>query len=1052
MKIAIQVVPITLGVCCVLILGACSTLPPGGGGDLPASVVDTFDAGSCDQWQTVQMRGISNPGTGGSGGVTNNGCLVAGIESGSSVAYYRAPPRYHGDWTEFSELQVDLCSAGGRYFTSGHAVYGDIHMANGDMTAYRYFDHRPPRDWETFTLALVDDGNWTLGGGATGLTEVLRKVTDFQIRAEFGVGGDWSRLDNVRLLSQSTDGPESAESATSAEAGSDSGADKRVAETPSGATIRPVPPLPGRPVSKAAPPAGVIRRRVQPEAPAAQRAKPKPYVERIRRRNEAIAAQRGQVAVSGGSSEEQKGHLEQYQMELIRKGQMPLPLPVKLTPEQDAKLVAEGVLPPQDGRPAAPITAPFAKDLRLTAMIEMPEALLVGYVNKESARSCLLRVGRSEDGVTLVDADFARGAALLKKGSEMYWLYLESAGQKDGRTEPLPALGDNEVRFSFTNAPTRVIFDSYSRLSERVVIADPALPNARISVGSEAPVDRADCLAAMRKALWDQKIQMKEDGDRFCIATPKLPGVARVPMPDTSVLCDTLPTGSDKIGVRLNYVSCPIDIVLHDLGERTGRTLLLAPGLPRCVLTLTGPVPISLKESVQAAAKTLYLHGINLTPVDEAFLLVTPAWQSSPPRSVVRTGRPGVVRPLQRSGLNPVIHEVLRTRSLPASALGPVREETCDERRLKFHNAPARLLIDSLAHVRDRRALMSPKLPSARITLRGEGKWTPEESLQATEFVLKMHGIGLASIDDYWFAAVPIVDGAPAETETVLRDLPLEHALDQHAALQDLLLLNPKGLPDVSLTLPSPKGMTLEAYLAAMEGVFKKQGLELVREKEKQVKILYESKIVAEEGVPSIAIGRPPGVIRRRQTKPAPPIQASTNQTAQLKAYLDRAQKRREILEERRKAAEERQKLSLEEYQMELIRAGGKLGLPLPIELTKEMDDQLVKEGVLPPAPGPPAAKPAPATQVRVRHILVKERDAAESIRQKLLDDGDFAELARKHSICPSKAKGGDLGTFGRGRMVPEFEKAAFAQQPGAIGEVVQTKFGYHIIEVLRRE
>ncbi len=71
-----------------------------------------------------------------------------------------------------------------------------------------------------------------------------------------------------------------------------------------------------------------------------------------------------------------------------------------------------------------------------------------------------------------------------------------------------------------------------------------------------------------------------------------------------------------------------------------------------------------------------------------------------------------------------------------------------------------------------------------------------------------------------------------------------------------------------------------------------------------------------------------------------------------------------------------------------------------------------------------------------------------EDLRKKLVDGEDFAKCATDNSDCPSKARGGDLGTFQRGQMVPEFEKAAFSQKPGDIGEVVETQFGYHVIKV----
>ncbi len=80
-----------------------------------------------------------------------------------------------------------------------------------------------------------------------------------------------------------------------------------------------------------------------------------------------------------------------------------------------------------------------------------------------------------------------------------------------------------------------------------------------------------------------------------------------------------------------------------------------------------------------------------------------------------------------------------------------------------------------------------------------------------------------------------------------------------------------------------------------------------------------------------------------------------------------------------------------------------------------------------------------------------KGLEEAEAVRKKLLEGADFAAVAKEHSGCPSKERGGDLGSFGRGRMVPEFEKAAFTQEIGEIGEVVKTQFGYHVIVVTER-
>ena len=90
--------------------------------------------------------------------------------------------------------------------------------------------------------------------------------------------------------------------------------------------------------------------------------------------------------------------------------------------------------------------------------------------------------------------------------------------------------------------------------------------------------------------------------------------------------------------------------------------------------------------------------------------------------------------------------------------------------------------------------------------------------------------------------------------------------------------------------------------------------------------------------------------------------------------------------------------------------------------------------------------------QVLCQHILVKGTDDAaldkiKDIRARIVEKGaDFAEEAKKHSDCPSGQQGGSLGWFGRGMMVPEFDKAAFEMKKGEVSGVVTTQFGYHII------
>lgn len=87
--------------------------------------------------------------------------------------------------------------------------------------------------------------------------------------------------------------------------------------------------------------------------------------------------------------------------------------------------------------------------------------------------------------------------------------------------------------------------------------------------------------------------------------------------------------------------------------------------------------------------------------------------------------------------------------------------------------------------------------------------------------------------------------------------------------------------------------------------------------------------------------------------------------------------------------------------------------------------------------------------EVHARHILVKTEDEAKMVIKELGKGGDFAELAKTKSTGPSGPNGGDLGFFGKGQMVPAFEKAAFAMKKGEVsGDPIKTQFGYHVIKV----
>lgn len=164
-----------------------------GGDEAPTS---TFDGASLDGW-TVNFGALENPGSGGSGGGAGNGYLYLDAPNDSRTSYFVAPDAYHGDWRDYGALEFDLWSAGGSYYTSGYSMYGDVYLANGERTARLLLGGRPASSWESFMVVLEESEDWTLGGGAATLEEVLANVTDFQIRAEYGVGSDETGLDNV---------------------------------------------------------------------------------------------------------------------------------------------------------------------------------------------------------------------------------------------------------------------------------------------------------------------------------------------------------------------------------------------------------------------------------------------------------------------------------------------------------------------------------------------------------------------------------------------------------------------------------------------------------------------------------------------------------------------------------------------------------------------------------------------------------------------------------------------------------------------------------------
>jgi len=87
----------------------------------------------------------------------------------------------------------------------------------------------------------------------------------------------------------------------------------------------------------------------------------------------------------------------------------------------------------------------------------------------------------------------------------------------------------------------------------------------------------------------------------------------------------------------------------------------------------------------------------------------------------------------------------------------------------------------------------------------------------------------------------------------------------------------------------------------------------------------------------------------------------------------------------------------------------------------------------------------------KARHILVDTEEKCTKLKQQIADGADFADVAKEHSSCPSGKTGGDLGEFGPGQMVKEFDEVVFSGEIGVVHGPVKTQFGYHLLEITSR-
>ena len=90
-------------------------------------------------------------------------------------------------------------------------------------------------------------------------------------------------------------------------------------------------------------------------------------------------------------------------------------------------------------------------------------------------------------------------------------------------------------------------------------------------------------------------------------------------------------------------------------------------------------------------------------------------------------------------------------------------------------------------------------------------------------------------------------------------------------------------------------------------------------------------------------------------------------------------------------------------------------------------------------------------SKASARHLLVDTEEQCLVLKKEIEAGKDFADVAKEHSNCPSNAQGGDLGSFGPGQMVPEFDKVVFSAPLNTVHGPVQTQFGYHLLEVTER-
>ena len=128
-----------------------------------------------------------------------DGALYASPPNEGLTSYFVAPENLLGDWTGRSTISFEKMSHGGDYYPpDSYGAFGDVVLRNGDMLAHFTIEPDHSGEWRLFSVPLGEAG-WALSGGAQAVDDVLAQVTDFRIRAEYGVGTDYSALRSVSV-------------------------------------------------------------------------------------------------------------------------------------------------------------------------------------------------------------------------------------------------------------------------------------------------------------------------------------------------------------------------------------------------------------------------------------------------------------------------------------------------------------------------------------------------------------------------------------------------------------------------------------------------------------------------------------------------------------------------------------------------------------------------------------------------------------------------------------------------------------------------------------